>query len=212
MIKRFVTGMTKTVPLILVLAAAALAMLVCSVTRPTTLNNAELRELGVFLFPAAREIVPFTLTTAGGETFGLAGLRGHWSFVFFGFTNCPDICPTTLAVMAEAERQLTDGVGFHGIMVSVDPGRDEPAVLDAYVGAFSPTFTGVTGSRQELVGFAQQVNVAFVRVPSADGGYSVDHSGQIVIINPQGQYHGFIKMPHMAETVVQTFRALDAAF
>ena len=198
----------------LALVAVVLGMFVYSVTRTHTLSPGELRELGVFILPEARELQAFSLVTAQGEAFEPSDLRGRWSFMFFGFTHCPDICPTTLAVMAEAERQLATelggSAGFHGVLVSVDPQRDQGAVLADYVAAFSPSFTGVTGGRQDIGEFARDVNVAFIKVPTPDGGYSVDHSGQIVIINPQGQYHGFIKMPHVAETIVQTYQALDA--
>ena len=201
---------TTTVVGCLAVVAVVLGMFVYSVTRTQTLSAGELRELGVFILPEPRAIQAFSLLTAQGEAFQSGDLLGRWSFVFFGFTNCPDICPTTLAVMAEAQRQLGADAGYHGVMVSVDPQRDQGSVLADYVGAFSPSFTGVTGSRADIGEFARQVNVAFVKVPAADGGYSVDHSGQIVIVNPRGQYHGFIKMPHVAETIVQTFQALDA--
>lgn len=199
---------TVTVVGCLALVAVVLGVFVYSVTRTQTLSDAELRQLGVFILPEPREIGAFALTTAQGQAFDLDNLRGRWSFVFFGFTHCPDICPTTLAVMAEAERQLGAVGGYQGLMVSVDPERDQGPALAEYVSAFSPTFTGVTGPRAQIAEFARRVNVAFIKVPAADGGYSVDHSGQIVIVNPRGQYHGFIKMPHAAETIAQTFRAL----
>ena len=203
---------TTTVLLCLALVAMVLGVFVYSVTRTHTLSEAELRDLGVFILPEPREIAPFELTTADGTAFSLEDLRGHWSFLFFGFTNCPDICPTTLAVMAQAQRQLDSNESFHGVLVSVDPQRDHGSVLANYVAAFSPTFTGVTGDRQQIAEFARQVNVAFVKVPVADGDYTVDHSAQIVIVNPDGQYQGFIKMPHVAETVAQTFLAMNAGF
>jgi protein SCO1/2 len=190
--------------------AVVLGMFVYSVTRPQTLSNEQLRELGVFVLPEPRDIAAFTLATADGEPFVPESLRGRWSLLFFGFTNCPDICPTTLAVMGAAQRQLAADSPFHGVLVSVDPERDEAAVLGPYVSAFSPTFTGVTGDRRLIAELARQLNVALLKVPAADGGYTMDHSGQIVIINPQGQYHGFIKMPHLADTIVQAVRALHA--
>ena len=201
---------TTTVVGCLALVAVVLGVFVYSVTRTHTLSADELRDLGVFILPEAREIPAFSLATASGATFAPDDLKGRWSFVFFGFTHCPDICPTTLAVMAEAERQLSDPGSYRGVMVSVDPQRDHGSVLADYVSAFSPHFTPVTGERQQIAEFARHVNVAFIKVPAANGGYSVDHSGQIVIINPRGQYHGFIKMPHVAETIVQTFQALRA--
>ena len=135
---------------------------------------------------------------------------GKWCVIYFGFTHCPDICPTTLAVMAEAERSLGENDKFHGVLVTVDPQRDTPEVLATYVSAFSRGFTGLTGTREQIAALASQVSVAFAKVPTGEGGYSMDHSGQIVMINPEGQYHGFIKMPHTAQTIADTYLAMAA--
>jgi protein SCO1/2 len=101
----------------------------------------------------------------------------------------------------------------------VDPERDDAETLAAYVGAFSDNLVGVRGAHEDLAGFAENLNVAFARVPlaTADGSYDpnlyqVDHTANIVIVNPRGHYHGLIKYPHQAATIVATFQSLAANF
>ena len=102
---------------------------------------------------------------------------------------------------------------FQGVLVTVDPERDDPETLGKYARAFSDSFFGVTGSIANLAVFATQVNAAFQKVPGAPGEpYQMDHTGNFVIVNPRGHYHGFIKMPHTRAKLVETFRALRASF
>lgn len=212
------TPIARTVALCLVFVAIVLGMLYHSVTRVPTLDEDQLRELGVFLLPRPREIAPFELTTHTGEPFDASSFTGKWSFIFFGFTNCPDICPTSMSAMGIAERELEargmmeEDAPFQGILVTVDPERDDAASLGRYVTAFSPRFIGVRGDREATVGLTTQLNVAFAQVPDGQGGYQVDHTANIVIINPRGHYHGFIRMPHEAETLVTAYRSLAATF
>jgi protein SCO1/2 len=210
------TPIARTVLLCLVFVALVLGSLFYNVTRVPVLNEEQLRELGVFILPRPRELAPFELQTHRGESFTRESLAGQWSFIFFGFTNCPDICPTTMAVMGIAERDIAGeprgGDPFQGMLVSVDPERDDATTLGRYVEAFSPRFIGVRGDRDATVALTTQVNVAFAQVPDGSGGYQVDHSANIVIINPRGHYHGFIRMPHKAETLVLAYRSLAATF
>ena len=194
-------------------------MFVYSVTRTPLLSAEQLRDRGVIILPQPRAIAEFKLVDTQGEPFTVERLLGAWSFIFFGFTNCPDICPTTMSVLAQAERQLQqtnpeEASQFNGVLVTVDPDRDDPKSLGEYVGAFSGRFVGVVGSVADTAEFALQLNVGFSRMPSDSpaGEYSVDHSSQIVIVNPSGHYHGFIKMPHRVDTVVQAFQSLRASF
>ncbi|MDH3642046.1 MAG: SCO family protein [Gammaproteobacteria bacterium] len=214
------TSVAKTVLLCLALVAVVLGMFVYSVTRPALLSAAELRDRGVIILPRPREIAGFKLADTRDGAFTVEDLRGAWTFVFFGFTNCPDICPTSMSVLAQAERQLqgSDPEGaedFHGVLVTVDPERDDLETLGDYVEVFSPRFVGVAGALDETAGFARQLNVGFGKVPSESGepgDYGVDHGAQIVIVNPSGHYHGFIKMPHRADTVAQAYKSLRANF
>jgi protein SCO1/2 len=219
-----------TVFLCLAFISIVLVMFVISVLRVPQLSIEEMRSKGVFILPTPRDIAPFELKDHTGAVFDRSSLEGKWSFVFFGFVNCPDICPTTMAVLGTVDRQLQtndpeSASQFQGILVSVDPQRDSLAQLASYATAFSPRFLGVTGGREDLVELTTQVNVAFAKVPlaqltqgsSAAGlvaadAYTVDHTGNIVIVNPRGHYHGFIKLPHDAETIRLTFQTLAAQF
>ena len=219
-----------TVLLCLVFIGIVLVMFVISVLRVPQLSVVEMRSKGVFLLPTPRDIAAFELTDHMGKTFDRSSIDGRWSFVFFGFVSCPDVCPTSMSVLGTVDRQLQArdpelAEQFQGILVSVDPERDSIENLARYATAFSPRFLGVTGPREDLVGLTTQVNVAFAKVPLAEpappgsasadvaaDAYTVDHTGNIVIINPRGHYHGFIKLPHDAETIRLTFQTLASQF
>ena len=219
-----------TVLLCLVFIGIVLVMFVISVLRVPQLSVEEMRSKGVFLLPNPRDIAAFELTDHMGKKFDRSSINGRWSFVFFGFVSCPDVCPTSMSVLGTVDRQLQASdpelaEQFQGILVSVDPERDSIEKLARYATAFSPRFLGVTGPREDLVGLTTQVNVAFAKVPLAEpaprgsaaadvaaDAYTVDHTGNIVIINPRGHYHGFIKLPHDPETIRLTFQTLASQF
>ncbi len=207
-------GVRNTVVMCVAFIAIVLGALLHSVLREPLLDAEALQEHGTFLLPAARELKPFRLTDQNNRTFDNASLTGHWSLLFFGFAACPDICPVTLSVLAQAEKQLAES-GQQDLLqqlkvyfVSVDPERDDAAALGRFVSAFSPSFTGVTGSREALAEFAGQLNAAFMKVPDASGGYVIDHTGNIVVIDPHGRYVGFMKLPHDAANIVMAYRSI----
>lgn len=124
--------------------------------------------------------------------------QGKWTLVFFGFTYCPDICPTTLGTLSKFYNELhekDDADQVQVVMVSVDPARDTPEKLREYTAYFNPAFIGLTGEYMELLKFAGDLNAGFTKVPVEGGGYLMDHSGNIAVINPRGDYHGFFKPP-----------------
>lgn len=209
------SGVRATVAMCLVFIAIVLMAFVYNTTRVKTTSFEELQKQGSVMLPKPRALTAISLQTDSGTEFTESSLQGAWTFVFFGFTNCPDICPTSMSIMGQSYNELTqeERADFRGLLVSVDPERDDLASLGAYAKAFSPTFTGVTGSIADLATFATQVNAAFQKVPGqGDEPYQIDHTGNIVIVNPRGHYHGFIKMPHTRAKLVQTFRALRANF
>jgi protein SCO1 len=195
-----------TVLMCLALISIVVALFVLKMLRTSSLDETALRELGVVLLPTPRELIMEGLTTDSGEGFTTQNLTGAWTLLFFGFTNCPDVCPTTMAELGKAKRELVQNVPevarqMRVVLVTVDPEQDDAETLGRYVRAFSPDFVGVNGSRESIAKFATQVNVAFGKVPDGEGGYTVDHSGNIVIVNPYGHYAGFIKLPHKASTI-----------
>lgn len=166
-------------------------------------------------YDAPRPLPAFALTDQSGRPFGLARLRGRWTFVFFGFVNCPDICPTTLATLAAVEGALADlpaekrpGVLF----VSVDPGRDTPELLGRYVAHFDPAFTGATGSREEIDALSAALGVAvIIGAPEADGSYAVDHSAAVFLVDPEARVTAHFGAPHDAGTIARDFRRIVSA-
>jgi protein SCO1 len=207
-----------TVLLCVAFVTMVLGALVYTVLREPLLDDAALREQGTFVLPTPREIAPFTLVDHHGEVFDNNRLRGHWSLLFFGYTSCPDICPVTLAVLAQVEKKLAEAgerdlfEQLRVYLVTVDPEKDSAEVLRKYVGAFSTRFSGVTGSHADLAELAKQVNVAFMKVPGPDGNYVIDHTGNIVVVNPQGHYHAFIKLPHDADHLLLAYRSIAKSF
>jgi protein SCO1/2 len=208
------SGVRTTVLLCVAFVAIVLGALIYSVSREPLLDESALKEQGTYLLPTRRDIAPFSLTDQHGNTFDNASLMGHWSLLFFGFTACPDVCPVTMSALAQVENKLSEA-GRQDLLdqlrvyfVSVDPERDEAAVIAKYVAAFSPRFTGVTGSLDALAAFAKQLNVAFMKVPDANGGYVIDHTANIVIVDPKGRYAGFMKLPHQADRILIAYKSI----
>ena len=124
-------------------------------------------------------------------------MRGRWTFVFFGFVNCPDVCPTTLATLAAVRNSLADLAEPYRprvVLVSVDPARDTPAVLAQYVLHFDPSFVGVTGSPAALDTLTRALGVAVIVGPAdAAGNYSVDHTAAVFLVDPEAPRRGSLQ-------------------
>lgn len=190
----------KTVWVLLAVMAFFIGALVIKLQRPVPLGEVEQQQLQLVLFDQPRIIDDFQLTQHHNQPFSLDHLRGQWSMVFPGFTYCPDICPTTLSILAQAYQGLQEN-STQGlpqiIMLSVDPNRDTVEKLNQYVPYFDNNFLGLTGELSDIMKVAMQMNIAFTPVASntIDDSYQVDHSGNIVLIDPEGYYRGFIKPP-----------------
>ena len=168
-------------------------------------------DYGLIVLPEPREIAIPPLLAQDGAAFAHDALRGKWSFVFFGYASCPDICPLTMATLRDAERELADE-RFQAVFVSVDPERDTREAIGAYLAAFSPRFVGVTGQEHELRRFGLELAAGFMRTPAPDGvpadRYLVDHSGHVAIVDPEGRFVAILKDPRRGEYVVEAFRTL----
>ena len=129
-----------------------------------------------------------------GRMRDLSEFKGKVVFVFFGFTQCPDVCPTTMAELAELRRRLgPDGEKVQGVFVSVDPERDTPEVLKGYLTAMDPSFVGLTGSPDEIKAGAKECKVFYQKVETPSGGYTIDHTAGSYIFDPQGQVRLFAR-------------------
>jgi protein SCO1/2 len=141
---------------------------------------------GGTLFPERRPIAAFQLTDHEGQPFGNARLKGQPSLLFFGFTNCPDVCPTTLALLAALEKRAPVP-GLRTLFVTVDPDRDDPLTLKRYVNAFSPGLIGLRGDDAQLDGLMKSLSAVRFVQKTPDGAYSVDHSSTLYLIDGNGR-------------------------
>ena len=182
-----------TVAAILLGIAVIVAGFVHRIQQPRIMTVSEIRANGLFLFDTPRDPGAFALTNHFGEPFTATSLEGDWTLLFFGFTYCPDVCPTTMSFLAEVKDNLvgTEAASTRVVMVSVDPARDSVDQLAQYVPYFHPEFLGVTGDFPNILSFARRFNAPFRKVTSEDGDYQIDHSANVVLINPKGDSTGF---------------------
>jgi protein SCO1/2 len=144
-----------------------------------------------------------------GKPRTLADFQGKVVVVFFGFTQCPDVCPTTLAEMTKVVNELgTDGARVQVLFVSVDPERDTRELLRQYVTAFHPSFLGMVGDAEATARTAKEFKVYVQKQPAKNGGYSVDHSAGTFIIDPQGRLRLFVQHGAAAQVLLNDIRLL----
>lgn len=160
-------------------------------------DPAAMIDAGIILLPQSRTLPDLTMTNQLGEPVQVNELKGTWSLLFFGYTFCPDICPTTLAQLRELKTKLPKEAvdNLRVVLVSVDPNRDTPAQLKQYLGYFDPQFQGLTGELENIQKLANAVSIPFIPGDTSKENYTVDHSGNLVILGPDGTQRGFIRAP-----------------
>lgn len=146
------------------------------------------------VLPEPRRIEPFALTGHQGQVLDRKALEGRWTLLFSGFTHCPDICPTTLAMLAELDQRLGPSAPRF-LFVSVDPERDTPERVAAYLDHFDPDLVGATGSREAIEAFTRGLGLAQVKNPGVRDEYTVDHSAALVLIDPRVRLAGYFQPP-----------------
>ena len=165
---------------------------------------------GVIL-PVAKNISDFSLQDHNRQVYNKQSLKGKWSVLFLGYTQCPDICPATLSIMKQAVALL----GKEGqtlpetVFVSVDPDRDTPEILAEYVTYFSPGFIGVTGEQNQLKKLALGLSVYYQKAAGMSGDinesdYLMDHSAALMLLNPEGDLQAFLTAPHDARQIAES--------
>ncbi|MGH1373011.1 MAG: SCO family protein [Cellvibrionaceae bacterium] len=206
-------GITYTVVGIAVFVVVVMALFLNKITTPRVLSPIELRVNGTFVFDQPRIFKDFSLLDHRGQPFNLENFKDKWSLVFFGFTACPDVCPATLSMMKQVKGQLDDDIEeqVQFVLVSVDPARDTVEQLSQYMPYFDPEFIGLTGEFLEIKRLANQMNMAFVKVPQGES-YTIDHTANIALVNPYGHYHGFIKPPLDNARIKLTLQSIVSRF
>jgi len=192
------TRIQKTVFLLIAIVALVLGLTVHKVlTSKGQGDPTALLDAGIVLLPQSRDLPELSLTNQDGQPVAMDQLKGKWSLLFFGYTFCPDICPTTLAQLRQLKSQLPAELrdDLQMILVSVDPNRDTPAQLKQYLAYFDAGFQGLTGSEADIQKLANAVSIPFIPADTSKENYTVDHSGNLVILGPDGTQRGFIRAP-----------------
>lgn len=202
-------GVTITVTVVVVFILIVIAMFVYRVQQPRIMTVAEMKLNGAYMLDTPRKIGEFNLIDQNENPFTKDRFEGVWTLVFFGFTNCPDVCPTTMAFLNQLVQSLegTEAEDTRVVMVSVDPARDTADVLAQYVPYFNPNFVGVTGEFLDIHRFATGLNTPFRKTPGQGENYQIDHSANVVLINPRGDYHGFFRAPLDLGKMKLTYRS-----
>jgi protein SCO1/2 len=161
------------------------------------------------------DVPAFALADDHGRPFDAASLRGRWTLLFFGYTHCPDICPTTLKLLARAQaslRDLPEPQRPRVVFVSVDPARDTPTVLAQYVAYFGTDIIGVTGAEAHLEALTRPLGIAYRREAPLPGSkdYTMAHSSSILYVDPLGRVRALASPPHTVETIAGDFRKIVA--
>lgn len=151
---------------------------------------------------------PFTLTDHTGRRVTDRDFAGRVRLVFFGFTHCPDICPTGLGYIAEALDSLTEqeAAKVRPLFISVDSGRDTPELLASYVTNFHPSLVGLTGTEEEVAQAAKAFHTYYAKVPTGGDAYVMEHSGSIYLLGPEGTLRGFLDTHEPPATAVAKIR------
>lgn len=197
----------------LALAAMLAAVLLADIDREHDSRAMLLPDGAMTLFPDPKSLTAFALTDDKSRVFDLASLKGKWSFLFFGFTHCPDVCPTTLAVLARARENIAKhAVGAEQIQfvfISVDPNRDSASKLRQYVQYFDATFLGVTGDNAQISNLAGQLGAAYrVAITPGIENYPVYHSTAVFLVDPRARYHAVFASPDDAEAISKRFKVV----
>ncbi len=168
-------------------------------------------------FPSPMALQPFNLIDHNGKTFDNSNLLEQWHFMFFGYTHCPDVCPSTLSIMSSVAHKLGENEGARFLFVTVDPARDTPEQLAGFVRYFNPGFVGLTGELDAILQLSRQLGIMSSRETAYATGskvenYTVEHSASILLVNPDGQYAAVFSPPHSTNAIVEDFSIIRTYF
>jgi protein SCO1 len=187
----------------LTLTGSLLALLLLANYHRQSSQLSDLHDSGFVAINNPVPIEPFQLTDHEDRKVGREVLQDNWSLVFFGFTYCPDVCPTTLGILNQVVSEMAQPPRI--ILVSADPERDTPELLKGYVTAFNPSFIGLTGELEQLTSLGYQLRVAFRKTDETEN-YMIEHSANIALVNPAGEFVGYFTIPHRKEEMVQVLQ------
>lgn len=190
---RYTASMNRRLPLVFALVAVAAAVAGVMAARLMSGHGRVQLQSGTWL-PVPRPVAEFHLEDLSGHAFTLQNLRGHPTLLFLGFTNCPDVCPTTLATLAQAQRSMPLP-GAQVVFISIDPQRDSPTAMSVYLSAFSKDFIGARGDEAALVPVLKSLSAIAERQRLPDGGYTMDHSATLYLLDTQARLAAVFSPP-----------------
>ena len=204
----------KRILIAIIVAALAMAAGIWA-ARAVLEHNSVQDELDATRSPEAREIASFSLIDHNSAVFDNSVLKDRWSFIFFGYTHCPDVCPTTLSILNSVAQKLGDlDEDIRFVFLSVDPERDTPEQLAQFVSYFNADFIGVTGTPEGIEQITRQLGVLHIRAQPEEGasGYLVDHSASVFLFDPDGRYHAVFSPPLSADAIAGDFKKMLQAY
>jgi len=179
--------------------------------KPATIQGA--------IYPNAKILSEFSLVNQRSEKVNKTSFINHWSLIFVGYTQCPDICPTTMTVMNQVSEfmQQQKIQPPRIVFLSIDPARDTPELLKSYVAYFNEDFIGLTGEIDEIKQLTVQLNAVFRKAPGLSGeitdkDYLMDHSSALMLINPDGNLQSILTAPHTPANVIESIIKSQAYF
>jgi protein SCO1/2 len=191
-----------------IVAVVALAAAVAGMYIARQLSHPSLPALSSgTAFPEPMPLAEFDLVDTNGDAFSADSLRGHPTLVFFGFTHCPDVCPTTLALLVSVQKQVSIP-GLRIALITVDPERDTPEQMGRYVSAFGDDLIGLTGSAPEIVKAQKSFGVAASRSELPGGSYTMDHSATVFALDAQARKVAVFTPPLRADAIARDMKSL----
>ncbi|MGB1800479.1 MAG: SCO family protein [Gammaproteobacteria bacterium] len=170
--------------------------------------NASIKsDIEELFWPNPKQVGDFNTLDHTGTKFGYEQLAGKWSFIFFGYTHCPDVCPITMSVMADVYKKLQpQHDDIQVIFASVDPDRDTTEKLAQYVSYFNKDFIGLGGDSEKVNSLTKQIGVAYyINKEKQEENYLVDHTASIFLFDPKARLIGKLSVPHEADKIIQQF-------
>jgi protein SCO1/2 len=208
-------SINKNLLLIAIFIVTVLGLFINKLTTPRTLSDDELLVNGLFLFDEPKQISDFEFLSSNKKIFSKSDLMGKWTLMYFGFTKCPDECPTTMyqlskliKVLRDKEYKLDDK---QWILVSIDPERDTPEMIDNYAKGFDKDFIGVSNNRSMLLSLATQLSVNNVMPSSSnhmDHSHLDNHVNNIILLDPNGDFAGIFRPPFDVSRLSLTYQSV----
>lgn len=201
---------------------AIILLVVMSTALATTFGDVSKQQplkINGFYLPVETEIQDFKLTDNHGKSFTKKNLLGQWTLVFFGFTNCPMVCPATLGALDEMYQSLKNKLSTDQlpriVFISVDPKRDTIERLNEYINGFNPCFIGARADINETQALMKQLRIIALRVEANGGGkdrYTINHSSEVLVFNPHGKLQAYLSYPHDAQEMSKDYQLILRAF